>query len=305
MNASITEKIGLVKPGIITVMTIPKLKSFAASMALALSMITASAQEFTVHHAAGGVSDMATRAIALHTQWPVVNRPGGGGRIAVNHVLSNNAVMLATVNQIFVNNALSKTAPDRSEELEILAVVAHMGNTLTCNRNINSWAELTAKPVRLGYGGMGSNEHLATEILVRTFDIDVTMVPYALGGNKSLQDLLGQHIDCVFFNTPTVKQHLNKGELTVLITTATWSTRAHKPWPFDSALALVTAKNNPHKAAIANEVAQLMQKSELREQLAQLGLTPVMRGDAKSISDLLRQNQRLKQYIESNKLVLE
>ena len=274
-------------------------------MLLALGISTASAQEFTVHHAPGGVSDLATRAIAQHTNWPVVNRPGGGGRIAVNHVLNNNAVMLATVNQIFVNNALSKTVPNRSDELEILAVVAHMGNTLTCNRNINNWAELTAKPVRFGYAGQGSNEHLATEILVQTFDIRATMVPYAQGGNKSLQDLLGNHIDCVFFNTPTVKPHLSNKELTVLITTAAWSTRAHKPWPFDSALALVTAKNNPNRRAIANEVAQLMQNSTLREQLAQLGLTPVMRGDAKSISDLLRQNQQLKQYIESNNLVLE
>jgi tripartite-type tricarboxylate transporter receptor subunit TctC len=268
-------------------------------------MGSAQAQEFTVHHAPGGVSDLATRAIAQHTSWPVVNRPGGGGRVAVNHVLGHNAAMLVTVNQIFVNNALSKTAQDRSDELEILAVVAHMGNTLACNGQVNSWEELTTKPVRLGYGGVGSNEHLATEILVRTFDIQATMVPYALGGTKSLQDLLGQHIDCVFFNTPTVKPHLNKGELSALITTNTWSTRAHKPWPFDSALALVTAKNNPYKAAIANDVAQLMQNTELREQLTQLGLTPVMRHDAKSISDLLRQNQRLKQYIEINKLVLE
>jgi tripartite-type tricarboxylate transporter receptor subunit TctC len=286
-------------------MTKLKLKPILASMALALSMSTAPAQEFTVHHAAGGVSDMASRAIALHTSWPVINRPGGSARIAVNHVLSNNAVMLATVNQIFVNNALSKTIPDRSDELEILAVVAYMSNTLTCNKNINSWAELKSKPVRFGTGSLGSNEHLATEVLVRTFDINATMIPYAQGGTKSLQDLMGNHIDCVFFNTPTVKPHLNNGQLHSLITTETWSTRAGKPWPFDSALALVTAKNNPYKAAIADEVAQLMQKSTLREQLAQLGLTPVMRSDARSISDLLRQNQRLKQYIESNKLVLE
>jgi tripartite-type tricarboxylate transporter receptor subunit TctC len=283
----------------------PKLKSFWALAAVALCCSTVSAQEFTVHHAAGGVSDMATRVIAQHTQWPVVNRPGGSGRIAVNYVLNNNAVLLATVNQIFVNNALSRTIPDRSDELEILAIVAAMSNTLTCNDQVPTWADLTTKHIRFGYAGTGSNEHLATELLVRTFNINSTMVPYAQGGNKSLQDLLGRHIDCVFFNTPTVKPHLSNSQLHQLITTATWSTRAGKQWPFVSYLALVTAKNNPNKAAIANEVAQLMQKSVLREQLALLGLTPVMRNDPKAISDLAQQNQRLKQYIEMNNLVLE
>jgi tripartite-type tricarboxylate transporter receptor subunit TctC len=222
----------------------------------------------------------------------------------VNHVLNNNAVMLATVNQIFVNNALSKTVPNRSDELEILAVVAHMGNTLTCNSHVKDWAELTAKPVRFGYAGQGSNEHLATEILVQTFDIRATMVPYAQGGSRTLQDLLGHHIDCVFFNTPTVKPHLNNKELTVLISTATWSTRAHKPWPFDSALALVTAKNNPHKAAIAQQAAVLMQNTALREQLTELAVKPIMRTDAEAIAALHRQNQRLKSYIINNNIAL-
>ena len=274
-------------------------------MALALGMTTVPAQEFTVHHAPGGVSDIVSRTIAQQTPWTVVNRPGGGGRVAVNHLLNNNAVMLATVNQIFVNNALSKTIPDRSDELEILALVAYMGNTLVCNDQVPTWADLINKPIRLGYGGQGSNEHLATEILVRSFNINATMVPYAQGGAKTLQDLLGRHIDCVFFNTPTVKPHLNNGQLHTLITTATWSTRAGKQWPFDSALALVTAKNNPNKAAIAQQVTVLMQKSALREQLQQLGLTAVLRNDPKAISDLAQQNQRLKQYIELNNLVLE
>ena len=286
-------------------MTKLKLKPILASLALALSMSTAPAQEFTVHHAAGGVSDMATRAIAQHTPWPVVNRPGGGGRIAVNHVLGHNAVLLATVNQIFVNNALSKTAQDRSDELEILAVVAHMGNTLVCNGQVNSWAELTTKPVRLGYGGVGSNEHLATEILVGTFDLRATMVPYALGGSKTLQDLLGNHIDCVFFNTPTVKPHLSNKELTVLISTDTWSTRAGKPWPFDSVLALVIAGNNPNKTAIVQQVTALMQNTTLREQLTELGLKPIMRNDTEAIAALHRQNQRLKAYIINNRITLE
>ena len=273
-------------------------------MLLMLGISTASAQEFTVHHAPGGVSDLVTRAIAQHTNWPVVNRPGGGGRIAVNHVLNNNAVMLATVNQIFVNNALSTTASNH-DELKILAVVAHMGNTLTCNRNINNWAELTAKPVRFGYAGQGSNEHLATEVLVRTFDIRATMIPYAQGGTKPLQDLLGNHIDCVFFNTPTVKPHLNNGQLHSLITTVTWSTRAHKPWPFDSALALVTAKNNKDLVNIQKTVAKLLQSTELKEQLTQLAVTPVLRSDAQAIAALERQKEQLKQYIKSNNIALE
>ena len=82
-------------------------------------------------------------------------------------------------------------------------------------------AAAKAAPGQLNYGsaGVGSNLHLAMELLKYRTGIEVTHVPYK-GVGPALQDTLAGHVMSMISNIPSSKPHIDKGALRALAVTS-------------------------------------------------------------------------------------
>lgn len=286
---------------------------------LAFLCMTAQATEFTVHHAPGGPSDRATRAIAkqLSGDYVVVNRPGAGGRIAMRHVLKNDAMVLATMGQIYVTNMLAEVdAGYALSDVEILGTAGTMPNVLACRRTLNiaKIKDLEGRSFNFGVAGYGSSEHIATEALFARLKGNHVVIPYAQGGATSVMDMLGGNLDCMFANYPTIKPFVNDERLTVIMTShdlglnvPTWRDIYGESFPFQSYLSVIVSKqlDADIKRRIAKDLADAFAKEELRSELKNIGLFVVARTDAQSIRHVEEAMQRLRQFIVNSKLRIQ
>jgi tripartite-type tricarboxylate transporter receptor subunit TctC len=82
-------------------------------------------------------------------------------------------------------------------------------------------AAAKAAPGKITYGsaGVGSNLHLAMELLKYRTGVDVTHVPYK-GVGPALQDTLAGHVMSMISNIPSSKPHIDKGSLRALAVTS-------------------------------------------------------------------------------------
>lgn len=275
--------------------------------------------EFTVMHGPGGVSDITTRHIAsnLSHSYNVVNRPGGAGRIAINHLLAEKTIMLATMVQVYVTNPINFTdlGYDPFIDLEILSVVGVMPSALACHKktNIKSFKDFLQIKQKLtfGVGGYGSSEHLATATLLAKTNGHHTIVPYPQGGNRSVADLVGGHIDCMFANFPTIKPFLENENLNLLMTShdstfkvPSWKSLYKEDFPFQSYLSVVTSKSMPDstKKLISADLEKSFRQEKAKEKLIEIGLAPLLYTDINKIQDTENYMKVIKNFIIENKI---
>ncbi len=290
---------------------------YAIFLLLAMS---ANATEFTVHHAPGGPSDRATRVIAKHlpAEYVVVNRPGAGGRIAIRHILKNDAMVLATMGQIYVTNMLSdvENGYSPSSDLEILGTIGSMPNVLACRRSlaVSKVKDLEGKSYNFGVAGYGSSEHIATEVLFTKIKGNHIIIPYAQGGATSVMDMLGGNLDCMFANYPTIKPFINDERLTVIMSSHNlglsipiWRDLYGDSFPFQSYLSIIVNKQLDIgiKRRIIKDLEVAFAKEELRNELQNIGLFVVAKTDATTTKQVEESMQRLRQFIVNSKIKIQ
>jgi tripartite-type tricarboxylate transporter receptor subunit TctC len=275
--------------------------------------------EFTVMHAPGGVSDITTRYIAknLDKKYVVVNRPGASGKIAMGHLMNEKTMLLATVVQVFVTNPINfnDLNYDHKIDLEVLATIGIMPSALLCNAKtgITSYQDFinTKKSLSFAVGGYGSSEHIATEVLLSKTKNNHIVVPYAQGGNKSVLDLVGGHVDCMFGNYPTVKAYTNHENLKLLLTshavglkTSTWESFYKEVFPFQSYLSVIVPKTMDEytKGKITADLKTIFQSAEYKQGLTDIGLFFKSDTDKSKIKESLNYNDNIRKFILENKI---
>lgn len=186
--------------------------------------------------AAGSALDIFGRIIAdqLAKSWSagvvVENRPGAGGAIAAQSVISgakDGYTMLHAAASLFT------IAPAGTDQLAFdvnrdLVPVAHLGElplliAVPKAIGIESLAELIAQARRepgklnIGTNGAGSFPHLAAALFTQKANAPMTVVPYARGGAPAiLNDLLGNRIQVTVEAVSGVKGALEAGQLNAL-----------------------------------------------------------------------------------------
>lgn len=275
--------------------------------------------EFTVMHGPGGVSDITTRHIAnnLDQSYNVVNRPGGAGRIAINHLLAEKTIMLATMVQVYVTNPINfnDLGYDPFVDLEILSVVGVMPSALACHNktNIKSFEDFlqTKQKLTFGVGGYGSSEHLSTATLFAKTNVNHTIVPYPQGGNRSVADLVGGHIDCMFANFPTIKPFLENENLVLLMTShdstlraPSWNSLYKEEFPFQSYLSIVTSRSMPEstKKLISEDLEKSFRQKTSKVKLSEIGLAPLLYTSKTKIQDIENYMKVIENFIIENKI---
>jgi tripartite-type tricarboxylate transporter receptor subunit TctC len=182
----------------------------------------------------GGNADLVGRAVAgklaeLIGQPVVVDNRGGAGgamgtMITAQAVPDGYTIMLGTSAGMMLNPLLSSTLPyDAQKDFAPVSKVMVLPQLLVINPQlpVKSVKELIAlakaKPGTLNAGssGVGTPNHLGTELLKAMAGINIVHVPYK-GGGQAITDLIGGQIHMAFSSVPAVLPHVKAGRLNAL-----------------------------------------------------------------------------------------
>src|ERR671915_955346 len=190
-----------------------------------------------VSFAAGGISDVLARALAiplsrqLGQQVVVENKPGAGTTIAGDFIARSPAdgytVWLQDVTTHAINvNLYSKLPYDSLRDFSYIAMVASTPLMLVVHpstpaANVRELiALLKASPGKYSYGssGNGTIVHLSAEMLKSSAGVDVLHVPYK-GSNPATAAILGGEVTFVFSTMPPAISNMKAGKLRALAVT--------------------------------------------------------------------------------------
>jgi tripartite-type tricarboxylate transporter receptor subunit TctC len=188
-----------------------------------------------VPFSAGGSVDIVARLIGQQLGTTrgisvvVENRPGAGGTIATSLVARakpDGMTLLAHHQGVTYASALfDNLSFDTRKDLTPVAVVGVTPNVLVvpASSNIKSMADFLAEakahPGRLNFGsaGVGSNGHLAMELLESAAGIKLTHVPYK-GMPQAVADVASGQIQAVLTTIPAALPFIRGGRVRALAT---------------------------------------------------------------------------------------
>ena len=184
-----------------------------------------------VPFAAGASNDAMGRLIAheLSKRWGyeniVENITGAGGNVGANVVAKatpdGNTLIVGSIGTQAVNQFLYATMPyDTQRDFIPITLVAEVGLLVVVHPSlpVNNIQELIAyvkaHPGELNFasGGIGSSQHLATELFMHMTGAKMTHVPYR-GSAGSISDLLSGRVQLMFADMPLVLPLVKSGKL--------------------------------------------------------------------------------------------
>ena len=187
-----------------------------------------------VSFAAGGISDVLARALAiplskqLGQQVIVENKAGAGTTIAGDYIAKSApdgyTIWLQDITTHAINvNLYTKLPYDSMRDFTYIAMVASTPLMLVVHpatpaNNVRELvALLKANPGKYSYGssGNGTIVHLASEMLKSAAGVDVLHVPYK-GSNPATAAILGGEVTFVFSTMPPAISNARAGKLRAL-----------------------------------------------------------------------------------------
>jgi tripartite-type tricarboxylate transporter receptor subunit TctC len=185
---------------------------------------------FIVPFGAGGPTDVFTRAIAeelrkeLNQPYMLDNRPGAGTIIgtaeAARAAPDGYTLLMVSATQTTVET-LSPNKPYKLMR-DFVPVAALMNSELVMvvhpSVPVNNLAEFIAlakaKPGTLNYAssGIGSNYHMAAELVKNLSGIDIVHVPYK-GSTGARNDIIAGQVDMMFDSVPTMAPMIETGRV--------------------------------------------------------------------------------------------
>jgi tripartite-type tricarboxylate transporter receptor subunit TctC len=160
----------------------------------------------------------------------VENKTGGAGNIGMEFVRKaapdGTTLLLIPAGNLTINPTFMPNFQfDVERDLAPITLLASAPNVIVASPKlqVGSIRELIekAKIQKLSYGspGVGSQLHLAMELLKEKAGVDILHVPYR-GSTQALDDLLGDHIDLLATNLPAVLPMIQQQMVVPLAMTA-------------------------------------------------------------------------------------
>jgi len=277
----------------------------AAHPALAQGDYPAKPVRMIVGFAAGGISDVLGRAVAitlskqLGQQVVVENKPGAGTNIANELVAKSPAdgyTLLFTSPAVAINMSLYRAPPyDALRDFAGVAIFSESTNLLVVPASlpVQSVKELVAlakdRPGSLNYSsaGQGTTQHLAGELFKLRTGTDIVHVPYK-GSAPSLTALIAGEVQLSFVNPVAAGPHVKSGRLRALAVAGAKRTALLPDVPTMKEAGvegvevplwygLLAPKATPRDIVrtLAKAVASASHSAEMRQKLAQDGAEPV------------------------------
>jgi len=283
----------------------------------------------------GGSSDIVARLIGQKLtefwgqQFVIDNRPGAGGAVGAEAVAraapDGYTIIFANPGPALHNAVLRKKPSYRLDDFAPIAYVGYTPNLIVANPKalFNNLKELVAyaigNPGKINWAspGMGSNPHIALEMLKAATGIDVVHVPYK-GAAQALTDMAAGQVDAQYASIASSEPFIKTGRLKVLgvsggkrqavIPYVTTFTEQGLPGA-DSTLwfgFLTTAKTPRTRIAKLNGgVNRALQMPDMRGRLENLGVE-IEGGTPEKFSAFIRSEaERLKPLVEAGALQIE
>lgn len=257
-----------------------------------------------VPYSAGGGADNAARIIAqgmeaVSGQTIVIeNRPGASGSIgasAVARAKPDGYTVLYDASSFAINAVLRKLPYDPDADFIPVTQAVVVPNILVVSNEspFHSLADYIAAakadPGGHDYAsyGPGSLAQMAAELLKKEADIDLIHVPYK-GGAPAMVDVMGGHVEAYFANAASGLNYVTQGKLRALAVTSeermdeipdvpTMMEAGMKDFAVYEWNGFFFPKNTPSEAVdgLYEIVRETLQRPDVQERLAGLGLTPV------------------------------
>ncbi|MFM9883550.1 MAG: Bug family tripartite tricarboxylate transporter substrate binding protein [Burkholderiales bacterium] len=252
-----------------------------------------------VPFAAAGVADILARIVAQKVGEQsgktvvVENRTGAGGRIGYEAGAKSppdGYTLVATDVTYTMMPALYNNLGWEHSDLAPVTMIGQMPFVVAVNANAKttSMAELlaTAKahPNKINYGssGIGSVNHIVTELFARTANIELTHVPYR-GMGEAMAGLLGGSIDIVITAMPTAMNHIKSGKVVALGVTAPrragplpnvpTTTESGVAFAASNWIGFTTPKGGPREAIdwVQKQVSTAISVADVRDRISATG----------------------------------
>ena len=255
---------------------------------------------------AGGPIDLLARAVGqkLNEGWgqPVIveTRAGAAGNIGIEYVAKQPAdgytlLAMPTGNAVVNPHLYAKLPYDTFRDFAPVTLLATVENVLVVNPAVKAAtvAELIAlakaSPGKLSFGspGVGSQAHVAGEMLKSMAGIDMLHVPYK-GMAPAMTDLLGGQISFMFLSMSSALKQVQAGKLRALGVASLKRSPAAPELPtvaeqglagFEAVswYALMAPAGTPADVVekIAADSARALRAADVRERLLGLGANPV------------------------------
>jgi tripartite-type tricarboxylate transporter receptor subunit TctC len=260
---------------------------------------------FVVGYPAGGSTDIIARLIGqrlserLGQQFVIENKPGAGNNIGTETVVKadpDGYTVLLVNPANFINTSLyANLSFNFVRDIAPVASFIRVPNVMTVAKEVPAKtvaefiAYVKANPgkVNLASSGNGTSVHLSGEMFMAMTGAKMLHVPYR-GAAPATTDMLGNRVQVMFDNMPSIIGHIRGGELRALAVTTTRRSpelpdvpTVAETVPGYEASALfgmgAPAKTPPEIIEKLNrEINAVMSEPEIRKRLVELGGEPLI-----------------------------
>src|SRR6185503_16326342 len=279
---------------------------------LALAAATAFGQGYpsrpvrVIVPAATGGPDIVARVVAAELQaqlgqpFVVENRPGANGIVGADAVAKSTPdgyTLMVYSAGLVVNPFIHKTMPYDTEKdfAPVTNLVSSGGLFLAVNASVpaqtlQEFIGYAKKPeAKLAYStpGVGNNWHLATEVFSSKIGIKMTHVPYK-GGGPAVAALVAGEVQAMLVSPAPLMPHYKGKRVKVLAYSGAKRNAAAPEVPtmkeagvdyyYDGGwFGMFAPAKTPNEVVetLAREVRTAMQKPQVKERMAQLGVEPI------------------------------
>ncbi len=278
----------------------------AATPAMASEAFPSKPVRIVVGFSPGGSNDIVARLLApklaegLGQQVVIENKPGAGGNIAAQTVLSappdGHTLLMCTTGTLSIQPYLVKSMPFNPQtDVVPVTLIANAPYLLLVNssipaKNVKELIDYAkSKPGQLNFAssGNGTGGHLAGEMFKSKAGIDITHVPYK-GTGQAMTDLLAGQVSIIFDQVVSSMAYAKSGKLRVLAVASPLRLKAlpNVPTVSESGLpnfdpvtwtGLCAPKGTPDSAIqrVQREMAKVLAMPEISQKLVADGLEPV------------------------------
>jgi tripartite-type tricarboxylate transporter receptor subunit TctC len=252
--------------------------------------------------APGGIADIFARTIAQRITdqtgkvFVVENRTGAGGRIGYEvgaKAVPDGYTFVVTDVTYTMMPALYSSLPWDYADLVPVTLVAEMPFVIAVNANAKmaSLSDLLARakanPNKINYGsaGIGSANHVVTELFRRSAGVEITHVPYR-GMGDAMTGLLSGSVDLLVTAMPTAINNVRARKIVALgvmaprragaLPSVPTATEAGVPFVASNWIGLTAPKGTPQEAIdwVQKQVSAAVSTPEVRERIAAQGAEP-------------------------------
>jgi tripartite-type tricarboxylate transporter receptor subunit TctC len=260
---------------------------------------------FVVGFPAGGATDILARIIGqrlserLGQQFVIENKPGAGNNIGTETVVNaapDGYTVLLVNPANFINASLYTNLKfNFIRDIAPVATFQRVPNVMTVALDVPAKtvaefiAYVKANPgkVNMASSGNGTSVHMSGELFMAMSGAKMEHIPYK-GAAPAITDLLGNRVQVIFDNMPSIIQHISSGSLRALaVTTAERSPQLPDVptvaetvpgYEASAVFGMGAPKKTPPEiiAKLNKEINAVLAEPETKKRLVELGGEPLI-----------------------------